>query len=95
MKILDDLLKELADLATQQANAIAVQAAAERGAGWVREFESEFPAASALIARLVQGTPEDVLQRLERFSADYRGISQMPVAKVFVSQLQAALRGKQ
>lgn len=95
MNLLDKLVKEVAQLAQQQANEIAVQAAAERGAGWVKEFKEEFPAASMFIAGLIHGTPVDVLKALESFSEDYQGISNIPVATLFVEKLQAALRGNQ
>jgi hypothetical protein len=71
---------------------IASTALVERGAGWIRLLESEFPFAYNLLMSALYKEPGDVLEALIKINGDLAQLRGNENVLNYIAQLQAKLR---
>jgi len=87
-KLLDDLRASAYNLAST--------ALVERGAGWIRQLEVEYPLAYRLLMDALYNEPSDVLEALIHLQPGLIQLRGNRNVLVYIGQLQAKLRkGKQ
>jgi hypothetical protein len=85
---LNDLLTDL----RASAQGIADTALIERGAGWIRELEKEFPLAHRLLMSALYKEPSDVLEALIKLQPGLIQLRGNERVLEYIGQLQGKLR---
>jgi hypothetical protein len=85
------LNKLLTDLQSV-AHDIASTALVERGAGWIRQLEREFPLAYALLMNALYKEPEDVLEALINLNSDLVQLRGNQNVLTYIARIQTRFR---
>ena len=75
------------------ANGILDYAIVERGAGWIRQLQVEFPQAHDLLMSVLYNPPEDVLRVLGKMRYELRELEGNEHVLAYIAALQSRLRG--
>jgi hypothetical protein len=68
-------------------------AVVERGAGWIRQLEFEFPLAHQVLMSALYKEPGDVLNALAAMNPDLHSLKGNELVLNYVGRLQLVLRG--
>jgi len=85
---LNKLLTDLQSVSRE----IASTALVERGAGWIRLLETEFPAAYAILMSALYKEPNDVLEALIQMNGDLAQLRGNQNVLNYIARIQARFR---